>query len=450
MRIEIITIGDEVLRDETCENNASYLSRELASAGLELSRIAVLPDDQGIIAEELQLAIERSNVVIVTGGLGPTVDDVTRQAAIEALGGEVEIREDVVEEITVRFDSLGLDMPHGYKDLARVPSGARILKNDVGAAPGLAVKSGECELFLLPGVPAEMHSIFQVSVLPALSVFGLEKKFVIDVFGMMETSVEDKISEIIDDEMIKEISIIAGPTGIRLYLPKRFFVGDGRGLTRDNVHVDEPGILPGNVSIDRLGTPSEPGADNMINRLREALGSYIFSFTSEKMEKVVLDLLRESGSTLSVAESVTGGLLASTLVSVPGASDSFMEGFVTYSNESKVNRLGVNAGLIEEYGAVSRETCIAMVRGVRKKAGTDIGLSTTGIAGPGGATGQKAVGLCYIGLATQDVIYCRKMQFPGDRYMVRLRTVYVALDMLRLMLTGNMERLRAYIVKKEG
>ena len=412
MRIEIITIGNEVLRCETSENNGEYLSDSLTAVGLEPARITVLPDDQDIIAEEMGRAAGRSDAVIVTGGLGPTVDDLTRQAAIDLLGGRTDIKDEITESIKKRFRGLGLEMPESYKDLARIPAGARVLYNNVGAAPGLAIISGRCDLYLLPGVPAEMRSIFQTFVLPELSGRGGEKKIVINIFGLMETSVEERLSGLFGEGLKKEISIIAGPTGIKLYLPGRLV------------------------------------KDDLIDRLRKLFGSHIFSNASEKMEDVVLALLKQSGKTLSVAESFTGGLLASTLISVPGASESFLEGFVTYSNESKIERLGVDAGLIDRYGAVSEKVCISMAEGARSAAGADIAMSTTGIAGPGGATMEKSVGLCYMGLAAQGSVYCRRIQFPGDRYMVRLRSVYIALDMLRLNLSGENERLKKYIVRE--
>ncbi|MBN2184053.1 MAG: CinA family nicotinamide mononucleotide deamidase-related protein [Candidatus Krumholzibacteriota bacterium] len=410
LKVEIITIGNEVLRSETRENNGEYLSRILTGSGIEPVRITVLPDDQDLITEEMGKAAGRCDAVIVTGGLGPTVDDLTRQAAIALFGGQTELKDEITESIEKRFRELGLQTPESYRDLARIPAGARVLPNSVGAAPGLALKYGRSEIYLLPGVPAEMHSIFQSFVLPELSGGDGEKKTVIQIFGLMETSVEERLSRLFDERLKAQISITADPAGIKLYLPARLV------------------------------------KDDTIDSLRKLFGSHIFSIASEKMEDVVIDLLKNSGSTLSVAESFTGGLLASTLISVPGASESFLEGFVTYSNESKEERLGVDHRLIGRCGAVSEEVCVSMAQGALKAAGSDIALSTTGIAGPGGATAGKSVGLCYIGMAAQDSVYCRRMQFPGDRYTVRLRGVYVGLDMLRLRLSGEKERLSKYIV----
>ncbi|MBN2072012.1 MAG: nicotinamide-nucleotide amidohydrolase family protein [Candidatus Krumholzibacteriota bacterium] len=414
MRIEIITIGNEVLRNETSENNGAYLSSSLTAIGSEPSRITILPDDRGTIRTELEAASKRSDVVIVTGGLGPTVDDVTRLAAIDLAGGRTDISDEITDSIAEKFGERQQAVPKGYIDLARIPAGAKVLPNKVGAAPGLAMKAGESEIYMLPGVPAEMRSIFQASVLPGLTGQDNDIKRVISIFGMMETTAEEILSRVVDSRSMEKISIIAGPDGIRLYLPSK--------------------------SI----------GEDQIERLRDEFGSYIFSIASERLEEVVLRMLASSGATLSTAESLTGGLIASTLVSVPGASGSFIEGFITYSNDAKVDRLGVERSLIESFGAVSEEVCVSMAEGAIRVSGSDMALSTTGIAGPGGATGQKPVGLCYLGLAAGSDIFCREIRVAGDREMVRKRCVCTALDMLRLFLSGKEERLAEYRIATDG
>ncbi len=408
MRLEIITVGDEVLRHETREDNARFLSQSLMEIGMEPVRITVLPDDLETISSELSAALERSDGVIVTGGLGPTVDDLTRQAAIAALGGKTDCLEGIVESIEGLFRGLGREMPGGYRDLARVPCGARVLPNGVGAAPGLYIEKAGGGLWLLPGVPAEMREIFTSSVLPSLRRFQGGKRTVFRLFGLPETEAERMLRDVIGEGRMKGVSIIAGPAGVNLYL--------------------------------RSGSVSE--AEMKV--LRGRFGSFIYTSCAASMEEEVLRLLADRGVTLSVAESLTGGLLASTLISVPGASVSFMEGFVTYSDRSKRERLGVDPVLMERGGAVSGGVCIAMAAGARERSGTDIALSTTGIAGPGGGAAGKAVGLCFIGLVTGGASYCRRMQLSGDRGMIRVRTVYTALDMLRLFLSGETERLEPF------
>jgi nicotinamide-nucleotide amidase len=394
MRIEIITVGDEVLRGATRENNAVWLSTALTAAGIPPSRQTSIPDDIGMIRDELSAAAARSDVAIVTGGLGPTVDDVTRQAAIDAFGGKVETREDIVTGIEKRFDELGFTMPEGYRDLARIPAGAEVLDNIVGAAPGLALESGGSRLFLLPGVPSEMKEIFGRLVLPRLSSEPEDERKVLRIYGLMETAVEERLAPLFNADEFERLSIISSPTGISVYLPA--------------------GLDAGAVA-----------------KARESLGDDLFGEGSENLEETVVGMLRDRGLTLATAESLTGGMLSSMIVSVPGASETFLEGYVTYSNESKTRILGVEAGAIDAGGAVSEEVCAQMAIGARRISGADVALSTTGIAGPGGATAEKPVGLVWMGLSYGDVTECRKGKMGGTRGMVRLRTACICLDMLR-------------------
>ncbi len=394
MRIEIITVGDEVLRGATRENNAVWLSIALTAAGIPPSRQTSIPDDIAMIRDELSAAAARSDVAIVTGGLGPTVDDVTRQAAIDAFGGKVETREEIVTGIEKRFDELGFTMPEGYRDLARIPAGAEVLDNIVGAAPGLALEPGGSRLFLLPGVPSEMKEIFGRLILPRLSSEPEDERKVLRIYGLMETAVEERLAPLFNSDEFERLSIISSPAGISVYLPA--------------------GLDAGTVA-----------------KIRESLGDDLFGEGSESLEETVVGMLRDRGLTLATAESLTGGMLSSMIVSVPSASETFLEGYVTYSNESKTRILGVEAGAIDAEGAVSEEVCAQMAMGARRISGADVALSTTGIAGPGGATAEKPVGLVWMGLSYGDMTECRKGKMGGTRGMVRLRTACICLDMLR-------------------
>jgi len=423
-RIEIITIGDEVLRGETQENNGVWLSRALIHAGLEPWKITVLPDEMDILVAEFKEAAGRSETIIVTGGLGPTVDDLTKEALIRALGGGTEIKAGIVEGIAARMKERGREMPAGYRDQERVPLGADIIENPVGLAIGLRVRAGagagggagagSGEFFLLPGVPAEMQAMFDASVLPALGAPGIDAAVRMRTFGLMETQVEDALRAVLPEDVLKTISIISSPRGVDFYIPR------------------EP-----------------DGAANAEKAARE-LGSHIFDEGNARLEAVVVGLLVARRVTVATAESVTGGLIASTLISVPGASDTFREGFVTYSNEAKIERLGVSRATLDAHGAVSAEVCVEMALGARAATGADYALSTTGIAGPTGAVPGKPVGLCFAGLAGPEGAFCRKFQFPGDREMVRLRTAYFAIDMLRLALIGEKARLEPFRVAGAG
>lgn len=400
MKTELIIVGAEVLRGRTEESNEVWLARALDAAGLTVSRIAVVGDDRGQIAAELAGAASRCGAVIVTGGLGPTVDDVTREAAIEAFGGGADARPHIVREIERRFERFGYPMPDGYRALERIPAGARVLENRIGAAPGIWIPREGCDVFLLPGVPAEMREIFAQAVLPALAPRGRPAGEILRVFGIGETRVEERLAEALGTPLPEGLSIISGPSGIGVY-------------------------LPGGVSAGQVG------------RVREALGPDLFGTGFERLEEVVLRMLRVRGASLATAESVTGGLVASLLVSVPGASETLLEGYVTYSDASKTRLLGVDESLIDRFGAVSAEVCLRMAEGARRASGADYALSTTGIAGPAGATAEKPVGLCHIGLASPSGARQRELRLAGDRETVRLRAACAALDLLRRKLTAG-------------
>ncbi len=422
-RIEIITIGNEVLMGEIGENNATYISRELGAAGYDVARITVLPDDIAVIAAGLTSAMERSDTVIVTGGLGPTVDDVTKDGAIRAFGTGVEVRPMIVERIAGWFRSLGREMPPDYRDQGRVPAGADVLPNSVGAAVGLHMESGRSGLYLIPGVPAEMRAMFHEHVLPRLPGGNGKRRHRIRTYGLSESELEHKLRAVMGDQTLAGFSIISAPSGVDIYPPA------GLGTGREGRF------------------PAVPGREKE-ERLLTELGSYVYDASGGmRLEEVVVSLLDAQKKKIATAESVTGGSLASLIVSVPGASNVLTEGFVTYHNDAKIQRLGVDAGSLERYGAVSVQVCIEMASGVRRVSGTDFGLATTGIAGPGGATNGKPAGLCYIGMAAQDTVYCRELRLPGDREAVRMRTAYLTLDMLRLRLIGAEERLARHLVR---
>lgn len=408
-RIEVIAVGTEVLMGEVPENNTGFLARSLTTVGLRPARITVLPDELSVIAAELERAFVRSGTVIVTGGLGPTMDDVTKEAAISVLGGNTECRPEITEIIRRRFRELGVEMPRAYETQAVVPEGAEILPNPVGAAVGLRVVREGFELFLLPGVPAEMSEMFNAGVLPTIAAGPGSLRRCIRTFGLSETDVEEKMGSVFGTDLREGFSLISGPSGVDIYIPPY---------------------------------ASEEGG---FARLVNELGSYVYAVQAVGLEEIVLELLKREEKTLSTAESVTGGLLAATIVSVPGASESYLEGFTTYSDGSKVDRLGVDAGVIETAGAVSREVCLQMADGARRVAGSDFAVSTTGIAGPAGGSPDKPVGLCFVGLAAPDLLYCRKLLVGGGRERIRLRVTHAALDQLRLLLCGCSDRLEPFL-----
>ncbi|MGD1047882.1 MAG: competence/damage-inducible protein A, partial [Candidatus Krumholzibacteriaceae bacterium] len=254
-RIEIITIGDEVLRGETEENNGVWLSRALMHSGLDVWKLTVLPDEMDFLVVEFWQAAYRSETIIVTGGLGPTVDDLTKEALIRALGCTTEHRDGIVEAIAARMKERGREMPAGYGDQARVPAGAVVIPNPVGLAIGLRVSAGRSEFFLLPGVPAEMHVMFKASVLPALGGSGIDTSIRMRTFGLIETEVEDALRKVVSEDVLKTISIISSPQGVDFYIPR------------------------------------EPGGAALADRAARELGSRIFTEGNARLEAVVIGLL---------------------------------------------------------------------------------------------------------------------------------------------------------------
>lgn len=410
-RAEIIVVGDEILHGEVLEINTSYIARELAAAGFGTWRESILPDDVEILAAEIEAATRRSNIVIVTGGLGPTVDDISKDAVLAALGLDTEFHEEILDTIRIRFRELGREMPEEYRDQARIPRGAEVLPNSVGSAVGLHVGGEGYELYLVPGVPTEMRAMITRCVLPSLGRGGGGGRIRFRTFDLTETQVEERLALFYGRGLPRRLSVISSPWGVDFYL-------DRHDVSDEEIHIIE---------------------DNF--------GSYLYGRGKRGLAEKVIELLVERGGTLAVAESVTGGALASEIISVAGASRILLEGFITYSNEAKSERLGVSAGDIERHGAVSPSVCAAMAQGARRISGSDFALSTTGIAGPGGGTPEKPVGLCYAGLASRDRFFCRRLLLPGDREKVRLRTSAHALDMLRLLLAGGDERLENWLHK---
>ncbi|MGI8732143.1 MAG: competence/damage-inducible protein A [Pyrinomonadaceae bacterium] len=403
---EIIAIGSELLHPDRTDTNSLWLTEKLNSIGIEVKLKTIVGDDDARLEEAIRDAAKRSKVVITTGGLGPTEDDITRKVAARALGRRLLLNEAVLEEIRKRFASFGRPMPERNSRQAMVIDGADVLDNPNGSAPGLFLEHQETSIALLPGPPREMRPMFETHVLPRL----VEKagavrvvRRVLRVAGLGESAVDEKIAPIYMQYTNPETTILFNKSEIEIHLT-------ARGRTEQDA--------------ERL-------LDDLSLRLEERLGHSIFSFRGELMEEIVGMRLSVTGYTLAVAESCTGGLIAQRLTEVPGASKYFMEGVVTYSNEAKIRALGVDQKLLRKHGAVSAEVAEAMASGIRKRAGTDLGLSVTGVAGPGGGTEEKPVGLVYIALANDTLTEHRRMILPGDRHLIRWRASQAALDLLR-------------------
>ncbi|MFN2492580.1 MAG: competence/damage-inducible protein A [Pyrinomonadaceae bacterium] len=403
---EIIAIGSELLAPDRTDTNSLWLTEKLNSIGIEVKLKTIVGDDDARLEEAIKDASRRSKVVITTGGLGPTEDDVTRKVAARALGRRLLLDEKILAELRQRFLSYGYVMPERNSRQAMVIEKAEVLPNPNGSAPGMFIEDQGVAIVLLPGPPREMRPMFENHVLPKLgSKAGVIKvvRRLLRVAGMGESAVDEKIAPVYTKYENPQTTILFNQSEIEIHLT-------ARGRTEAEAV----------VLLDRLS-----------EQIEECLGNAVFSFAGETMEDVVGLKLTLGGYTVAVAESCTGGLIAQRLTEVPGSSKYFTEGAVTYSNEAKTRVLGVDPALILEYGAVSSAVAEAMAEGIRKRARTDFGLAVTGIAGPGGGSEEKPVGLVYIALADDIKTKHRRLQIPGDRQLVRWRSSQAALDLLR-------------------
>ena len=403
---EIIAVGSELLTPFRTDTNSLWLTDRLNSVGIEVKLKTIVGDDDARLEETIRDALKRSVVVVLTGGLGPTEDDITRKIAARALSRRLSLDERVLDEIKAKFLHWGRKMPDINARQAMVIEGAEVLPNPNGTAPGMYVEHEGRVVVLLPGPPRELKPMFESHVLAKLSerAGGLHvARRVLRVAGMGESAVDERIAPVYTQYKNPQTTILFNNTEIEIHLT-------AQGKTEQEAEL----LL-----------------DGLAGQIEERLGASIFAFRGEQMEEVVGLRLAVNGFTLAVAESCTGGLVAHRLTEVPGSSNYFMEGVVTYSNEAKTRLLGVPTELIERHGAVSAEVAEAMAEGVKRRAATDFGLSVTGVAGPGGGTPEKPVGLVYISLADDAHTEHRRIMLPGDRHLIRWRASQAALDLLR-------------------
>jgi nicotinamide-nucleotide amidase len=403
---EIIAIGSELLAPDRTDTNSLWLTEKLNRLGIEVKLKTIVGDDDARLEEAIKDAARRSKVIITTGGLGPTEDDITRKITARALGRRLLLDETVLAEIRQRFQSFGASMPERNSRQAMVIEDAEVLPNPNGTAPGMFIDHHGTAIVLLPGPPREMRPMFEDHVVERLTARAGGLRVVrrlLRVAGIGESAVDEKIAPIYTQYDNPVTTILFNQSEIEIHLC-------ARGRTEKEA----------NELLDRLSA-----------QLEERLGNAVFSFAGETMEQVVGLKLALGGYTLSVAESCTGGLLAQRITEVPGSSKYFIEGVVAYSNEAKTRSLGVEPMLLLEHGAVSAPVAEAMAEGIRKRAETDFGLSITGIAGPGGGTDEKPVGTVFIALANEIKTEHRKLNLPGDRQLIRWRSSQAALDLLR-------------------
>lgn len=405
MIAEILCVGTEILLGDIINTNTQYIALELANLGITVYRQSVIGDNTLRLKNELSRAFETSNLVITTGGLGPTPDDLTKETAAEYFNLKMELHDPSLVKLKQFFKNKNREISAGNLKQAYFPQGTYILPNDYGTAPGCVIKVNDKTLIILPGPPREVYPMFNNYVLPYLSKFQ-ESTIVSKVLRLCsigEGQMADVIADIIDDGI--------NPT-IATYSKN----------------------CESTIRITARAQSSEKALELIVpveKDIRERLSQYIYGINNDTLEGIISKFLIENKTTISTTESCTGGLLAATLINCAGISSVFLEGAVTYSNKAKMMRLNVSASTLKKYGAVSYETAYEMAEGIAKASSSDIGISTTGIAGPDGGSAQKPVGLVYVGIYIKGKTVVKKFNFSGSRQIIRQRATMYALDFLR-------------------
>jgi nicotinamide-nucleotide amidase len=415
--VEILAIGDELLLGETVDTNAAWIAQRLAREGIRIARKTTVGDDDAAIRDGLEAALRRSRVVLCTGGLGPTLDDITRDAVARLYDREQHIDEGWMQVLRDRYERSGRPMPEVNRVQALVPEGATLLHNDNGSAPGIAIDSAALGLtVLMPGVPSEVRGLMETHVVPLLRshlrVGGAIRSRLLRTIGIGESALAERIDDI------------------------------ARGLAPLTI-----AFLPQVASVDlRLTCPANaPDADALFDRalraLKERLGQHVYAEDDSDLAVVVGRMLRARGLRLTLAESCTGGLVSKRLSDEPGASEFLLAGFVTYHNDAKRAYLGVRPETLAMHGAVSEQCAREMAEGARSALDADVAVAVTGIAGPGGGSEEKPVGTVWYAVALREAlagelgaseaVSARRVVHPGGRSDVRARAAETALDMLR-------------------
>ncbi|HMF15512.1 MAG TPA: competence/damage-inducible protein A [Gemmataceae bacterium] len=413
MKAEILSIGSELTSGQNLDTNSQWLSQRLAEIGIPVSSHTTVADDFDVNVEAFCIATRRAGIVLATGGLGPTQDDLTREVLARVAGVDLLLHEESLEHVRQMFARRNRTMPERNRVQAMVPAGAEVLPNDRGTAPGIWMRVGGCVVAAMPGVPSEMHAMFEGQVKPRLIAMGLAGGVLvhrkINCFGAGESAVEEKLLDLTQRGHVPEIGITVGDATISLRI------------------------------LARAATASEAQAqiEPVERTIRGRLGNLVFGVEDEELQDAVVRLLDEKRQTLATAESVTAGLVAHRIGLVPGASQWFRGGIVAYNDRVKVEMLGVSRELIDEHGVISGPVAEAMAVGCRTRFRTDFAVSTVGIAGPGGGSSDKPVGLVYVSLAWDGGASSHSFSWIGTRYEVQSRTAKFALDRVRLRLMSN-------------
>jgi len=408
MKAEIIAVGTEILLGDIVNTNSQYLAQELAALGIEVYYQNTVGDNEERLIKVFEESLKRSDIVIATGGLGPTNDDITKEVACKYFHQELKLHEPSLKKIENYFKKLNIELGENNKKQAYFPQEAIILENNNGTAPGAILRKDNKSIVVLPGPPREMKPMFEESVKPYLQkcTDSMLVSKTLRTFGIGESLLEERIIDLIKEQSNPTIAPYAKEAEAILRIT-------AKAKTQEEAK-------------DLI----EP----TVEKIKARVGQFIYGEGETSLEEEVAKLLVNKNMTISVSESCTGGLVSSSLINYPGISSVFMEGCVTYSNEAKISRLGVKKETLDKYGAVSEETAKEMAEGIAKNFNTNIGLSTTGIAGPEGGSEEKPVGLVYIGIYINGETTVKKFIFNGNRQSIRLRATKNLLNELRLKL----------------
>ena len=405
MKCEILAVGTEILLGDILNTNAQYLSRELAELGFDVYYHEVVGDNKERILKALETSFNRSDIIITTGGLGPTKDDMTKELVSEFLGMKMCLHEESLKSIKEYFNKMGREFVKSNEKQAYFPKEAIILKNSNGTAPGAVFEKNNKAIIVLPGPPKEMESMFKEEVKKYLKKYSDDVIIseVLRIFGIGESKAEEKLQDIIDNGINPTVAPYAK---------------EGEVIFRITAKAQ-----------------NEEEARKMIvpikDEIYKRLGNSVYNTGEISLQDTVAKLLIDKNMTIGVSESCTGGLVSAKLIEYPGVSEVFLEGAVTYSNEAKMRTLKVKKETLDKFGAVSHETAREMAEGIAKRCGSRIGISTTGIAGPGGGSDEKPVGLVYFGIYLDGKVKSFKHIFTGDRNSIRNRASMTALNIVR-------------------
>ena len=405
MTAEIIAVGSELLTPQRVDTNSLFLTRKLYERGIEVVRKTIIGDDRQRLALEIRRARESSEVVIMTGGLGPTLDDLSRDAASDALGRKLVFHQQIVDWIEERFRRRGRKMADVNRRQAYILEGAEIIPNARGTAPGQWFADDAGILILLPGPPRELEPMFADQCMPRFEKIESPYQYhtvSMRVTGVPESDLDQRIGPIYSAEPRVATTILAAPGDIQIHLRAKA------------ARKEEARTI----------------AEELAALVESELGQQIYTLENEPLEEVIGRRFHQRGLTLALAESCTGGLLAQRITAVPGASQYFAGGFVSYTEDTKINWLGVDQTTIEQHGAVSRETAEAMARAVRGKAKASVGAAITGVAGPGGGTERAPVGTVFIGIASESSVAVKERHFGGERELIRSLAAQTTLELL--------------------